>query len=88
MTGEIIELVIDAAGTTNCIYTDFLDLARLGEIRVRRASQCEPDERGRLWADLAPVAGPQLGPFKRRSDALRAEVAWLRQHWLSRSGVK
>ncbi len=87
MTGEIIELVIDPDGTASCIYTDDLDLARLGDIRVRRASHCEPDEHGRWWADLAPVAGPKLGPFAKRSKALEAEVAWLRRHWLGRSAT-
>ena len=41
----------------------------------------------KLWpggwrADLSPVGGPQLGPFRRRSEALRAEAAWLVEHWL------
>jgi hypothetical protein len=80
-----VELVIDPAGTATCLYTEDLDLARLGEVRVRRASFCEPDEHGQWWADLSPVAGPKLGPFTRRSEALRTEVAWLRQHWLDRS---
>ena len=84
MATEIIELVIDPDGTANCIYTDDLDLAQLGEVQVRRGSHCEPDEFGRWWADLAPVAGPKLGAFAKRSDAIRAEVAWLRQHWVER----
>ncbi len=82
MKQQIIELVIDQSGTASCLYTENLDLAQLGEVRVRRASHCEPDERGQWWADLAPVAGPKLGPFTKRSEALAAEVAWLRQHWL------
>ena len=31
---------------------------------------------------LRAVAGPVLGPFDRRSEALRAEQAWLRANWL------
>ena len=85
MKPEIIELVIDPDGTASCIYTDDLGLAQLGEVQVRRASHCEPDEHGRWWADLAPVLGPKLGPFTKRSEALSAEVAWLRRHWLDGS---
>jgi len=82
VNSEIIELVIEPGGTAICVYTDDLDLARLGEVRVRRASHCEPDEHGQWWADLAPVDGPKIGPFNKRSEALDAEVAWLREHWL------
>jgi len=31
-----------------------------------------------IWqADLAPSNGPVLGPFRRRQDAIDAEIAWL-----------
>jgi hypothetical protein len=83
-----VELVIGPGGTATCLYCEDLDLARLGEVRVRRASQCEPDEHGRWWADLAPVAGPQLGPFRKRSEALHAEVQWLRRHVLGTAETK
>lgn len=82
MSEQIIELVVDHSGTAHCIYSDDFDLAGLGEFRVSRASHVEPDSQGRWWADLAPVNGPKLGPFRRRSDALDVEIAWLRQHWL------
>jgi len=80
---RIIELVVDSSGTAHCIYSDEFDLARLGEIHVARGSHVEPASQGRWWADLAPVNGPKLGPFRRRSQALEAEVTWLRQHWLN-----
>lgn len=82
MSDQIIELVVDSTGTAHCIYSDEFDLAGLGEIKVSRASHVEPDSQGRWWADLAPVNGPKLGPFRWRSDALDVEIAWLRQHWL------
>jgi len=66
--------------TNGCVcyvYDEALDLASLGQTTIRRASHVEPDEAGNWWADLAPVAGPKLGPFARRSDALTAEAAWL-----------
>jgi hypothetical protein len=48
----------------------------------------EPDENGRWWADLSPVAGPKLGPFTKRSEALHAEVEWLRHHVLGITETK
>jgi hypothetical protein len=83
-----VELVIGPGGMVTCLYVEDLDLARLGEVRVRRASLCEPDEHGQWWADLAPVAGPKLGPFGKRSQALDAEVEWLRRHVLGTAETK
>jgi hypothetical protein len=77
-----IELRVAPGGTTTCIYCEDLDLARLGEVQIRRASHCEADQHGQWWADLAPVAGPKFGPYLQRSQALAAEVAWLQKNWL------
>ena len=76
-------LVIDRRGTVQCVYAEAIDLCRLGDLTFRRASHVEPDARGRWWADLAPVGGPVLGPFDRRSAALAAEQAWLETRWLT-----
>ena len=46
------------------------------------AGGLEPDERGRWWADLAPVGGPRLGPYAQRSLAPAAEERWLVRNWL------
>lgn len=78
----VLEIVIGPGGTATCLYSEDLDLAALGEVQVRRASCCEPDDCGRWWADLAPVGGPKLGPFAKRSQAIAAEVRWLQEHWL------
>lgn len=32
------------------------------------------------WADLLPVDGPVLGPFDTNTEALAAEVVWLKEH--------
>lgn len=32
------------------------------------------------WADLLPVDGPVLGPFDTNTEALDAEVVWLKEH--------
>lgn len=71
------EIIITPGGEVRCIYAEAVDLGRLGEVCIRRASHVEPDAAGQWWADLSPVAGPKLGPFKARSQALAAEVEWL-----------
>jgi hypothetical protein len=55
-------------------------LEQLGLCTVRRASHVEPvpTDTGTQWAaDLSPVGGPMLGPYRTRSEALAAELAWL-----------
>jgi hypothetical protein len=76
------QLLIDPRGQIRCLYSEAIDLAELGTLTMSRASHVEPDEQGRWWADLAPVRGPKLGAYARRSEALAAEQAWLEQHWL------
>ena len=71
------QLLFLATGQVHYLYDEALDLSSLGQATIRRASHVEPDEAGLWWADLAPVAGPKLGPFIRRSEALAAEAAWL-----------
>ena len=77
------QLVIDPQGNVHCLYGEAIDLAALGPLSIRRASHVEPDEQGRWWADLAPVGGPKLGPFGRRTQALEAERVWLEAEWLA-----
>ena len=73
-------LRIDPKGQVTCLYDEVIDLAVLGEMSIRRASHVEPDAEGQWWADLSPVGGERLGPFTFRSEALRAEVAWIDRH--------
>ncbi len=77
------QLVIQPDGAVRCVYDEEIDLHALGRPSVSRASHVEPDRQGRWFADMAPVGGPRLGPFDRRSDALTAESAWLQAHWLT-----
>lgn len=79
------DLVIDAQGGIACIYGETIPLHELGTLNIRRGSHVEPDVGGNWRADLAPVGGPILGPFGRRSQALDAERAWLEEHWLPSS---
>ncbi len=70
-------LRLDPHGQAHCVYSESIDLSALGTLSIRRASHVEPDDRGQWWAYLAPIGGPRLGPFTKRSEALAAEVAWL-----------
>jgi hypothetical protein len=77
-----IELLINPAGDVRCLYGEEIDLASLGFLQICRGSHVEPTADGTWTADLAPVGGPQLGPFPTRSQALDAERKWLLEHWL------
>ncbi len=74
MTSEM-ELVVDAGGDVRCIYGEELDLRELGQLTITRASHVEPDRDGFWWADMGPVGGSVLGPFKNLTEALQAETA-------------
>ena len=75
-------LVVHTDGSMRCLYGEELDLRQLGRLTIQRASHVEPDATGHWLADLSPVAGPTLGPFVSRSEALAAEEAWLVEHRL------
>jgi hypothetical protein len=77
------ELIITPAGNVRSVYDEAIPLNELGQIRIIRASSVEPDSDGGWFADLAPVEGPRLGPFQRRSNAILAEADWLRRYWLT-----
>ena len=76
------ELVVDGEGILRHVYDERFDWGELGRVSIRRASHVEPTMNGDWQADLAPVEGPVLGPFPRRSEALTAERRWL-EIWLS-----
>ena len=71
------ELVVGIDGGVRCIYDETLDLRALGKLQITRASHVEPDRDGYWWADMGPVDGPVLGPFRSRTEALQAERGWL-----------
>jgi hypothetical protein len=78
----MMQLVIKPDGQVRCLYGEEIDLTALGSLVISRASHVEPDAQGRWYADLSPVAGPRLGPFSLRSEALLAEQQWLTCHRL------
>lgn len=76
------QMIITTEGAVRCLYSDELDLGRLGRLRIARGSHVEPTHDGRWTADLKPVRGPVLGPYRSRREALAAEIEWLETHWL------
>lgn len=76
-----VELTIVFGSRGEAIYSDeTIELLQAcGNVSIARASHVEPSEGG--WsADMSPVGGPVLGPFGRRSDAIDAEVRWLKEN--------
>ena len=76
------ELIFESSGSARCVYSDTFPLASIGRLRIERASHVEPNDKGEWIADLSPASGPRLGPFSKRTDAIAAEVQWLRDNWL------
>jgi hypothetical protein len=78
------DILIDENGDVQFIYNDDLAaLCALGNARTARASHVEPY--GPEWrADLSPIGGPVLGPFRTRARALDAEVRWIRRAMTAR----
>ena len=73
-------VIISPTGGLRCLHHDAFDWSALGPRTIRRAAHVEPDANGDWFADLAPVGGPRLGPYRLRGEALAAEVAWLIDH--------
>ena len=76
------DLIVESTGTVRCVYSETLALRLFGRLSIERASNVEPNDQGEWIADLSPVSGPMIGPFQNRTDAIEAEVQWLREHWL------
>ena len=79
-----IDVMVSRSGSLRMIFDDRLDARSVGAIKIQRGSHVEPTTDGRWTADLSPVDGPVLGPFDKRTEALKAEVGWLRANWLPR----
>lgn len=80
---QALTVKVDIEGTMHFIWSDELvELLEAGRGEVRRASHVEPTTGGLWGADLSPVDGPLLGPFRTRREALDAEVAWLKTNYI------
>jgi len=68
-------------GNCAAIYTDALDLYQLGALEVRRVSHVEfdPDQQG--WRVRFPDGFSLPERFRRRDEALAAEVAFIEAHF-------
>lgn len=77
------QLIVTSFATLHCLYSEVIDLPAMGAMHIRRGSYLDADDQGQWWADLSPVNGPRLGPFKERSSGLSAEQEWL-EGWLSK----
>jgi hypothetical protein len=76
-------MIIDINGSVSCLYSDALELDRIGRLTISRGSHVEPNLDGQWTADMSPACGPVLGPYRSRRDALAAEVNWLEANWLA-----
>jgi hypothetical protein len=76
-------MIFDTNGSVRCLYSDALELDRIGRLTISRGSHVEPTPDGQWTADMSPVCGPVLGPYRSRRDALAAEVGWLEANWLA-----
>ena len=68
---------VDPQGDLQFIYQEEINMEDLGASTIRRASEVEPIEDSQWCANLARLGGPMLGPFKNRSEAIEAELAWI-----------
>jgi hypothetical protein len=79
------KLSISRDGTITAIYSDSLAplIEGAANVAITRASNVEPDQFGQWWATMHASANDRInpgrvfGPFKLRSEALAAEVAYL-----------
>lgn len=77
------KIKIDSDGTITHIYDERVDLSGIGTASIKRASHVEAMDYNEWTADMRPSnGGPVLGPFKKRSEALAAEVKWLEENVL------
>lgn len=76
-------MIFDTNGSISCLYSDILELDQIGRLTISRGSHVEPTPDGQWTADMSPVCGPVLGPYRSRRDALAAEVDWLEANWLA-----
>lgn len=77
-------LNVGADGTVRMIYDDVLAvaIAEQGTQTIKRASHVEPIAGGGWSADMSPVGGPVLGPFRLHREAIAAERQWINNNYL------
>ena len=81
------KILIDKHGNAHHIYNDDFKLDKLKQYLICRASEVEPGQNG-WYVDMSKVKGPLLGPFKRRDEAIAAEIKWLEENYLNGSSIQ
>lgn len=74
------KIKIGSDGTITHVYDERVDLSRLGNTTIKRASHVEPTVSNEWTADMRPSGGGILGPFDTRTEALEAEIKWLEEN--------
>ena len=64
---------VDRDGSLFGLWTDEIDLHKLGRVEVRRASNIEFDDAAGLWRIHWPDGTTGMVGYRRRADALEAE---------------
>lgn len=77
---ETIEIIFDVNGIAKMIYNEELNLTELGGDRIKRVSHVEPVDGTSSWEVRVPVTGDTLGPFNCRSDAVKAEIEYIKEN--------
>jgi hypothetical protein len=78
--GEIEEVIITSPdGSSSVKVYDESGIGSIGEVeRMKRASHVDYDNNLKGWvADMSPLGGSLLGPFKLHSEAIRAERIYI-----------
>ena len=72
------QILIKKNGDSQCLYTDNIDLRKLGELTVTRASNVEFDATNRTWSVRLVETGKIIGDgFIKRKDAIDFEIEYL-----------
>lgn len=76
-------IIVTPAGTVECLYTEAIDLAGLGELRVKRATDIAFDGASQLW-----VVRDNGGREQYRHASREACLAWERSYLQEKEDAK
>ena len=72
------QILIKKNGDLQCLYTDNVDLRKLGKLEVTRASNVEFDSTNGTWSVRLVETGKIIGSgFIKRKDAINYEIDYL-----------
>lgn len=73
---------VSSDGTVEGLYTDKIDLHRLGRLSIYRISEIEYSYSEQGWVVYLEGLKKIAGPFKNREDAKKAEREYIEEHVL------